>query len=162
MADVIDDWGDAPPLNDFTLQFGPLQRKRQEDGWAYAMRVDSRHRNEAGLMHGGALTAFIDEAVGTIVAEKAGRPHVTVQLSASFLHPVQVGDLVELACEIVKVTRSMAFVEVRLTVLGEIVATAHLIFKAMPTIEATDRTAFETVQPSREALSLPSSGRAGS
>lgn len=140
VADVDDGWSDAPPLNDFTLRFGPLLRKRKGDLWTYAMRAGTGHRNEAGLVHGGALTAFIDEAVGNVVAEKTGRPHFTVQLSADFLQPVQMEELVELDCEIVKVTGSMTFVQARLTVRDDIVATAHMIFKAMPTTRAKDET----------------------
>lgn len=123
-------WYDAPPLNDFTRRFGPLLRRWSGDRWLYAMRVADAHRNEAGLMHGGAMTALIDEVIGTFVSETVGRPHVTVQLTTTFLQPVRVGDLVEPRGEIVKVTRSMAFVDARLHVADSIVATASLIFKA--------------------------------
>ncbi len=82
-------------------------------------------------MHGGAMTALIDEVIGTFATETVGRPHVTVHLATTFLKPVHVGDLVEPSGEIVRVTRSMTFVEARLTVSGSVVATASLIFKAM-------------------------------
>ena len=90
-SDHSEDWHDAPPANDFVRRFGPLQRRWAGDRWAYAMRVGEGHRNGAGLMHGGAMTALIDEVVGTLVAESLGRPHVTVQLSTSFLKAVHVG-----------------------------------------------------------------------
>lgn len=92
-------------------------------------------------MHGGAMTALIDEVIGTFVTESVGRPHVTVQISTTFLQPVRVGDLVEPQCEIVKVTRSMTFVEARLHVGGSVVATASLIFKAVRSPAATDNVA---------------------
>ena len=130
-SDSAEDWHEAPPANDFTRRFGPLQRKWAGGRWVYAMRVDEGHRNEAGLMHGGAMTALIDEVVGTIVSETVGRRHVTLQLSTTFLKLVRVGDLVEPSCEIVKVTGSMTFVEARLRVAGDVVATASLIFKAV-------------------------------
>jgi acyl-coenzyme A thioesterase PaaI-like protein len=56
---------------------------------------------------------------------------VTVQLSTVFLAPVRVGDFVVAGCEIVKVTRSMTFVEARLHVADAVVATANLILKAL-------------------------------
>ncbi|WP_291296801.1 PaaI family thioesterase [Elioraea sp.] len=128
--ETIEAWHRSPSRNDFTERFGPLQRRWSGDRWIYAMRVDDGHRNEAGLMHGGAMTALIDEVIGTFVSETVGRPHVTVQLSTTFLEPVHVGDLVEPRGEIVKVTRSMSFVEARLHVGDSVVATASLIFKA--------------------------------
>jgi len=130
-------WHVSPSPNDFTERFGPLQRRWSGDRWIYAMRVDDGHRNEAGLMHGGAMTALIDEVIGTFVTETVGRSHVTVQLSTTFLQPVRVGDLVEPSCEIVKVTRSMTFVEAKLHVAGSVVATASLIFKAVRMTAAT-------------------------
>lgn len=123
-------WRPAPQPNDLFARIGPLLRRRRGDGWAYALRVETAHRNGSGLMHGGAMTALIDEVVGTVVADAVGRPHVTVQMSMSFFAPVRVGDLVEVDCAIVRRTRSMAFVEARLRVGAEAVATASLVFKA--------------------------------
>lgn len=124
-------WQVAPSPNGFTDRFGPLQRRWAGDRWLYALRVDEGHRNEAGLMHGGAMTALIDEVIGTFVNEAAGRRHVTVHLATTFLRPVRVGDLVEVGGEIVKATASMTFAEAKLRVGGGVVATASLIFKAI-------------------------------
>ncbi len=126
-----DDWRDAPPANDFFRRLGPLQRKWTNGRWSYALRVEDWHRNGAGFMHGGAMTALIDEVAGTIVSDAVGRRHVTLQLSTAFLKPVEVGDLVETSCEIVRVTHSMTFAEARLRVADDVVATASLIFKAV-------------------------------
>ncbi|WP_270933500.1 PaaI family thioesterase [Falsiroseomonas oryzae] len=131
MSETADEWHVAPSPNGFTDRFGPLQRRWAGDRWLYALRVDDGHRNEAGLMHGGAMTALIDEVIGTFVTETVGRRHVTVQLATTFLKPVQVGELVEVSGEIVKVTGSMTFVEAKLRVSGSVVATATLIFKAI-------------------------------
>lgn len=129
--ETADTWQVAPSPNGFTDRFGPLQRRWADDRWHYALRVDDGHRNEAGLMHGGAMTALIDEVIGTFVNEAVGRRHVTVHLSTTFLQPVQVGDLVEVGGGVVKVTGSMTVVEAKLRVGGSIVATASLIFKAI-------------------------------
>ena len=129
--ETAEGWHLAPSPNGFTDRFGPLQRRWAGDRWAYALRVDDGHRNEAGLMHGGAMTALIDEVIGTFVNETVGRPHVTVQLATTFLKAVNVGDLVEASGEIVKVTGSMTFVDAKLRVGGSVVATASLIFKAI-------------------------------
>lgn len=131
MTDAIDNWCEAPVLNEFTQHFGPLRRRSHADRHRYALRARADHTNGAGFVHGGVITAFVDEVAGTVVAEATSRPHVTVHLATSFLRPVRIGDLLELDCDIVKTTRSMAFVEARLFVADDIAATANLIFKAM-------------------------------
>lgn len=128
--DRLAEWEAAPPVNDFVDRFGPLLRRRIDNRWAYGLRVEEWHRNEAGILHGGAMSALIDEVAGTFVNETTGRRHVTVQISTTFLQPVRVGELVEPECDIVKVTRSMSFVDVKLRVDEAVVATASLIFKA--------------------------------
>ncbi len=139
--EITEDWHVAPSRNGFTSRFGPLQQRWTGDRWTYALRVDDGHRNEAGLMHGGAMTALIDEVIGTLVTETVGRRHVTVQLATTFLKPVHVGDLVEPSCEIIKVTASMTFVEAKLRVDGSVVAAASLIFKAVRPRAAAGETA---------------------
>lgn len=99
--------------------------------FVYGLRVTQRHTNSAGIMHGGVVTAFLDEVIGEIVNDLGQRKHVTVQFSTTFLSMAQVGDFLECDCRIVRTTRSMAFIEARLNVAGEAVATATAIFKAM-------------------------------
>ena len=133
MTEAVDDWCEAPALNEFTQHFGPLRRTCRAERQRYALRARSDHSNGAGFVHGGVITAFVDEVAGTIVAETTGRPHVTVHLATSFIGPVRIGDLLELDCQIVKTTRSMVFLEARLFVADDIVATANLIFKVTRT-----------------------------
>lgn len=125
-----EDWHDIQAPSEFGKLLGSLRRRRAGDGWRYGLSVRPEHRNEAGVMHGGAMTALIDEAIGTMVNEAVGRKHATVQFATVFLKPVQVGDFVEATCNIVEVTGSMTFVEATLSVANAAVATATLIFKA--------------------------------
>lgn len=127
----VADWHDAPAPNDFVLRLGRLQRRRMGDGWVYGLRAEDGHRNGAGVVHGGALAAFVDEVIGTIARDDVGRRHVTVQLQTVFLVPVRAGDFVEARCEIVKVTRSMTFVEAKVIVADAVVATASAVLKAL-------------------------------
>jgi uncharacterized protein (TIGR00369 family) len=126
----VADWHDVPTPNDFVQRLGRLQRRQVGDGWAYRMLAEEGHRNGAGVVHGGALAAFVDEVIGTIARDDVGRRHVTVQLQTVFLAPVRPGDAVEAQCEIVKVTGSMTFVEARLFVADAVVATASAVLKA--------------------------------
>ena len=125
-----EEWHDFQAPSDFGKLLGPLRRRKAAAGWRYGLSVRAEHRNEAGFMHGGAMTALLDEMVGTMVNEAVGRRHATVQFATVFLKPVEVGDFVEVSCRVVEATRSMTFVEAKLSVAEGAVATATLIFKA--------------------------------
>jgi|SRR5580698_7083867 uncharacterized protein (TIGR00369 family) len=134
MNDALDAetvWHDMPHPCAFAALIGPVQRRRDGDHWIYGLRVAERHTNSTGIMHGGVITAFLDEVVGEIVNDLGNRKNVTVQFSTTFLSKAQVGDFLECACEIVRTTRSMTFVQARLNVDGAAIATATAIFKAI-------------------------------
>lgn len=134
MNDLIDTqarWHDMPNPCAFAALIGPVQRRRNGEHWVYGLRVARHHTNSTGIMHGGVITAFLDEVVGEIVNDAGNRKHVTVQFSTTFLSKAAVGDFLECACEIVRATRSMTFIQARLTVGDTIIATATAIFKAM-------------------------------
>jgi uncharacterized protein (TIGR00369 family) len=131
-------WSEGPPLSEFGQTLGPVHRRRVDDSWAYGFEARTSHRNEAGVMHGGAMAALIDEVIGTMVTRAVGRPHVTVQLNVTFLKPVQVGHFIEPSCDIISVTRSMTFAEAKMRVAGEVVATATLIFKAVRPVTVSE------------------------
>ena len=123
-------WHDMPNPCPFSALIGPVQRRRVGDGFVYGLRVGPQHTNSIGIMHGGLITAFLDEVIGEIVNDLANRKHITVQFSTTFLSKAQVGDLLECDCDIVRATRSMTFIQARLNVNGEAIASATAIFKA--------------------------------
>jgi acyl-coenzyme A thioesterase PaaI-like protein len=125
-------WHDTPKTCAFADLIGPVQRRRDGDHWVYGLRVTQLHTNSIGTMHGGLVTAFLDEVTGEIVNALGNRKHVTLQFITTFLSTAQVGDFLECACEIVCTTRSMTFVQARLNVAGAPIATATAIFKAAP------------------------------
>jgi acyl-coenzyme A thioesterase PaaI-like protein len=124
-------WHDMPNPCPFSALIGPVQRRRVGDGFVYGLRVGPQHTNSTGIMHGGVITAFLDEVIGEIVNDLGNRKHVTVQFSTMFLSKAQIGDFLECDCDIVRATRSMTFIQARLNVSGEAIASATAIFKAM-------------------------------
>ena len=91
-----------------------------------------KHRNHRGIVNGGMLTTFADQAMGmTGRRATAEKPHATIQIGMQFIGAVKVGDFVEAHCEIVRQTRSVLFIESKLTVNGGIVATASGIWKIL-------------------------------
>ncbi len=134
MSTLIDSdtqWHDLPNPCPFSALIGPVQRRRVGNQFVYGLHVTQHHTNSTGIMHGGVITAFLDEVIGEIVNDLGQRKHVTVQFSTTFLSKAQVGDFLECDCEIVRTTRSMTFIAAQLNVNSEAIATATAIFKAM-------------------------------
>jgi uncharacterized protein (TIGR00369 family) len=77
-----------------------------------AMRVEERHVNLQGLVHGGMLSILADTACGLSIrsAMEPGRLHVTADLDIHFLAPAKPGTLVGRG-KAIKVGRSLAFAE---------------------------------------------------
>jgi uncharacterized protein (TIGR00369 family) len=77
-----------------------------------AMRVEERHVNLQGLVHGGMLAILADTACGLSIrsAMEPGRLHVTADLDIHFLAPAKPGTLLGRG-KAVKVGRSLAFAE---------------------------------------------------
>jgi uncharacterized protein (TIGR00369 family) len=77
-----------------------------------AMRVEERHVNLQGFVHGGMLAILADTACGLSIrsAMEPGRLHVTADLDIHFLAPAKPGRILGRG-KAVKVGRSLAFAE---------------------------------------------------
>jgi uncharacterized protein (TIGR00369 family) len=77
-----------------------------------AMRVEERHVNLQGLVHGRMLAILADTACGLAIrsAMEPGRLHVTADLDIHFLAPAKPGRVVGRG-KAIKVGRSLAFAE---------------------------------------------------
>jgi uncharacterized protein (TIGR00369 family) len=118
--------------NDFPHFVGPILERREDGRRAFAFKADARHVNDRGVVHGGMLMTFADQAFGELVLDSIDRRLcATVQLNTHFIAAVQVGDLVEARGEIVRGTRSLVFMRGFLTV-GELtVASLDGIWKVL-------------------------------
>jgi len=101
-------WANDP----FEIHAGPFYVRWGEDGEPVcAFRVEPRHVNASGGLHGGCMMAFADFALFIIAWKGLGEDRaVTASFSGDFLGSVGVGALVECRGEIVKAGRSMVFV----------------------------------------------------
>jgi uncharacterized protein (TIGR00369 family) len=91
---------------------GPFYMRDEADGTRRsAFRVESKHLNGSGNIHGGCLMTFADFALFAI-AHQALRDvdSVTVTLNGEFVGPAQLGDRVEAAGQVVRAGRSMVFI----------------------------------------------------
>ena len=108
---------------------GPIWRKG--DGLFGFVTAD-KHRNHRGIVHGGLLMTFADQAMGMTGRRKTGeKPHATIELNMQFIGGVKVGDFVEAHCDVVRETRSVLFIESKLKIGAQIVASASGIWKIL-------------------------------
>jgi uncharacterized protein (TIGR00369 family) len=99
---------------------GPFYMRKDPDGaWRTGLRVEPKHMNGYGSLHGGCLMTMADFALFAIAREQL-RDHdsVTVSLNGEFVGPGRLGDLVEAVGEVVREGRSMIFLRGLITCNG--------------------------------------------
>jgi uncharacterized protein (TIGR00369 family) len=118
--------------NDFPYLVGPVLERLEDGRRAFAFMADARHVNDRGVVHGGMLMTFADQAFGELVLDWVERRLcATIQLNTHFIATVQVGDLVEARGEIVRGTRSLVFMRGFLMVGDRTVAAIDGIWKVL-------------------------------
>ena len=109
----------------FATRNGPYFEKVIDDVTVIrAFRPDERHLNGVQYVHGGMLMSFMDSALARTVNHGTGKRAVTLKMNSEFLSPVKEGDWVEAHCELIRDTRSVAFVR------GVLKAGKRTVFKA--------------------------------
>ncbi len=120
-------------LPGFVGRAGPLWTRREGEGWAYGIQMESAHLNPAGIAHGGALLTLVDHAISTVAWEASGRvPCVTLQLDSQFLTAVRQGQFAQARASVVHRTHQMFFLQGSVAVDGQRVLLAQAIVKAVP------------------------------
>ncbi len=122
---------------------GPLWFRRDGERMRLGLRVDARHINPMGNLHGGMMATFADmllpvaannQATGDVALK--GRFLPTVSLQIDFLAGVKIGQWIEGTAEVLRVTRTMAFVQGLVSVDGAAVARVSGVFKIGPEFKA--------------------------
>jgi uncharacterized protein (TIGR00369 family) len=108
---------------------GPIWRRGDN---LFGFLAADKHRNHIGRVHGGMLMTFADQAMGMTGRRATGeKPHATITLNMQFIGAVDVGDFVEAHCDIVRMTRSVLFIDSKVKVGARIVATGSGIWKIL-------------------------------
>lgn len=114
----------------FTRHAGPIWHRRDEKGLVFGFRALPKHRNRNGVIHGGMIMTFIDRILGVAITENSSAlPHATIQLDTHFVSGARVGEFVEARCELVRATKSVAFVSATVSVGNRVVAKAQGMWK---------------------------------
>lgn len=115
----------------FNSTNGPFYVRREGEEMVLGFRVEQRHCNPAGIVHGGMLMMVADMTAGFGTAFKTGIEKFmpTVNMSFDFVASGNIGDWVEGRCEVLKTTRSLAFARVTLSTQGRPLLRASCIMK---------------------------------
>ena len=109
---------------------GPLLFRRDEDGIQFALRIDERHLNARGFVHGGVLAALADVALGYTASLEKEPPArlITASLTIDFVRAVSAGELVVATVDVQRVGSRIAFANCYLACEERRVARASAVF----------------------------------
>ena len=114
---------------------GPIYNRKTGQGLIIGLRVDDKHCNARGSMHGGVFSTLADIALGYNAAFHNGEatPMVTASLTIDYAGAAQLGDWVEISTDVQKVGKSMAFANCYFTVGDKRIVRASGVFGVLKT-----------------------------
>ncbi|GAA4423895.1 PaaI family thioesterase [Acidovorax lacteus] len=115
---------------------GPLYLRHEAGLVRFGFRVEARHCNPMGNLHGGMMASFCDMllplSAHRTVAEVAHRFLPTVSLQLDYLAPAPEGCWVEGEATVLRTTRSLVFIQGLVTADGTPCVRASGVFKIGP------------------------------
>ncbi|MCK1544277.1 PaaI family thioesterase [Bradyrhizobium sp. 179] len=101
----------------FEINTGPFWHRHAPDGSILcAFRVEKKHLNGAGSVHGGCLMTFADFCLFAIASPVLQGLGVTINFAGDFVDAGREGDLIVGTGEVTRAGRSLLFVRGQLTV----------------------------------------------
>lgn len=89
---------------------GPLYERLEGDSLLLGLRVEDRHCNRRGFVHGGLLVTLADLVLGYNLVRRGGNGGgITVNLTTDFAGSARPGDWLEARADVQKATGSVAF-----------------------------------------------------
>jgi uncharacterized protein (TIGR00369 family) len=116
----------------YNLYAGPFYRLAADaDGMGarYAFIVQPKHMNSAGSVHGGLLMTFADVAMSRTARMVGSDAYNTVSLTADFIGPGKLGDMVEAIVRVTRRTRTMVFQSANIVAGKRVLMTATGLWK---------------------------------
>jgi uncharacterized protein (TIGR00369 family) len=115
MTDIPSSFTEMRPYGEFHELAGPMFMAKRYENIVIGLRVDERHGNAIGTLHGGMFMTLVDTAL-TLAAGRAapkGQYAVTQAISSDFLAAARLGDWVEAEVEVLKAGRSTITLDCR-------------------------------------------------
>ena len=114
----------------FIQTAGPFFYKKNGSEIHFLFPTGMKHQNLRNVVQGGALMTFTDRAFGAVARlTTETKSTATIQFNYQFVDAVQIGDTVELIPNVIKVTKSMVFLNGELTVEDRTVGFATGVWK---------------------------------
>ena len=115
---------------------GPIYfRRNPAGGFRYAMRTRAMHANPNGVTHGGALYSFADHITGHSVATATQRICATIKFKVEYLASAPLGALIEAEVDLLRTTRTIVFLRLRVFTGGQTLMTADGSYKLFAPFE---------------------------
>ena len=116
------------PLTD---PWEPLYSRRDGDGLILGLRAAEAHANSRGFVHGGLITALIDNAMGLTCAQALGdgASLVTASLTLNFLGTARIGQWLSFETPYRKLGGTLCFTQGQVLADGEVCAQASGVFR---------------------------------
>ena len=105
---------------------------RRGTNLTFGFLAEEKHLNRRGVVHGGMLMAFADQALGLAAREATGGLlQATIQLDTHFIAPAVASEFITVRAEVVRRTRSILFMRGTLGVGARAVASSQGIWKVL-------------------------------
>lgn len=126
-----DDW-QVHDEHGFLGLVGPVMEHWDGERLTLGFTAADKHRNQRGVVQGGMLMTLADRVMGqTLRMAVDGQPVATVQLDTHFVSAGVIGEFIQAEGRVVRLTKSLAFMEGRLTVDDRLVMTANGLWKRL-------------------------------
>lgn len=124
-------WSPIDADDDFSAIVGPVWSRGQGPEREFGFVAQRKHLSRYSRLHGAMVMWLADKAMAHAAWYAAQRPRqlATVQLDTHFMAIVAEGSFVRARCQVVRTTGSLVFVEARLWVQDEAVASASGLWK---------------------------------
>lgn len=130
-AATLPEGAEEIPFVGYNHYIGPLYHLPDKDGFhRFCFRVDERHMNCAGAVHGGMLMSLADIAMSR--AARAGtdaQNSSTVSLSCDFVAPGKLGEIIEAKVRVTRRARTTVFLSADIISDGRVLLVASGIWK---------------------------------
>ena len=132
MTDIPDGFEKNERSSPLTDPWEPIWRRNCPESVQLGLRIAEAHCNARGFAHGGLIASLADNAMGLSLGFTAGLPRlVTVHLSVDYVRSVQPGQWLQVEPRIVRIGKSLGFVDALIKADTEIAARASAVFRVM-------------------------------
>jgi uncharacterized protein (TIGR00369 family) len=128
-------FGPLPRSSPFLDMVGPLHCRRTGQGLELGMRVETRHCNSRGFVHGGLLATLADLTLGYNTGAAGTKDEhgrlLTASLNIDFVASAKIGDWLSATAEVVSRGKRLGFANCYIAVGDKRIARASGVFSVI-------------------------------